>query len=103
MNSRTVFTLLFSLLSLVASSQAKLRRMPPNLNHPAINNSAPFISLDGNSMVYIADVGEDNGLTMNYTTRNGVNWADPVTMPKIVNGRLNFLKGYALSPDGKTL
>ena len=103
MNSRTVFTLLFSLLSLVASSQAKLRRMPPNLNHPAINNSAPFISLDGNSMVYIADVGEDNGLTMNFTTRNGVNWADPVTMPKIVNGRLNFLKGYALSPDGKTL
>jgi outer membrane protein OmpA-like peptidoglycan-associated protein len=103
MNSRFLFTLLFAFLPLIASSQAKLRRMPPNLNHPAINNFAPYISLDGNSMVYIADVGEDNRLTMNYTTRTGVNWIDPVTLPKIVNGRLNFLKGFALSPDGKTL
>ncbi len=83
--------------------QAKLRKLPPNLNHPAINNFAPFISLDGNSMVYLADVAEDNAITMNYTTKTGVNWKDPVTLPKTVNNRLNFMKGFALSADGLTL
>ncbi len=80
-----------------------MRKMPPNLNHPAINNFAPFISLDGNSLVYLADVAEDNAITMNYTTRVGVNWKDPVILPKSVNSRLNFMKGYALSADGLIL
>ncbi len=83
--------------------QAKLRKMPANINHPPINNYAPYISLDGNSMVYIADVAEDNALTMSYTVRDGVSWREPVAMPKVVNTRLNFLRGFALSPDGKTL
>ncbi len=92
-----------SFMTLAAFGQAKVRKMPPNLNHPAINNSAPFISLDGNSMVYLADVAEDNAITMNYTTRQGVNWKDPVILPKSVNNRLNFMKGYSLSADGATL
>ena len=92
-----------SLLTLVAFGQVKMRRMPPNLNHPAINNFAPFISLDGNSMVYLADVAEDNAITLNYTTRVGVNWKDPVILPKSVNNRLNFMKGYSLSADGTML
>jgi len=54
-------------------------------------------------MVYLANVAENNELTMNYTTREGVNWKDPVTMPRNVNNRLNFLRGYAISTDGKTL
>ncbi len=83
--------------------QAKLRKMPPNINHSSINNYAPCISLDGNAMVYIADVAEDNVLTMCYSSREGVNWKDPVVLPKSVNSRLNFLKGFGLSPDGKTL
>ena len=85
------------------SGQAKLRKMPPNINHSSINNYAPYISLDGNTMVYIADVAEDNVLTMCYSSREGVNWKDPVTLSKSLNSRLNFLKGFGLSPDGKTL
>ncbi len=84
-------------------AQAKLRKMPANINHSPINNYAPYISLDGNSMVYIADVAEDNALTMSYTAREGVSWKEPVVLPRSVNIRLNFLRGYALSPDGKTL
>jgi len=90
-------------ITVTAAGQAKLRKLATNINHPAINNFAPFISLDGNSMVYLADVGEDHALTMSYTTRVGVNWKDPVTLPRSVNNHLNFAKGYALSPDGKTL
>jgi hypothetical protein len=87
----------------MATGQAKLRKMPANINHSPINNYAPYISLDGNSLVYIADVAEDNALTMSYTAREGVSWKEPITLPKSVNIRLNFLRGFALSPDGKTL
>lgn len=84
--------------------QAKIRKMPNNINHPAINVSAPYISLDGNSLIFISDYGEDNTLIMNYTTKvDAVNWKDPAVMPKNVNSRLNFLKGFALSQDGRTL
>ncbi len=98
--------LLLAILSLVASNlyaQTKLRKMPPNINHTSVNNYAPFISLDGNSMVYIADVAEDNVLAMCYSIRKGVDWEDPIILPKTINTRLNFLKGYGLSTDGKTL
>ncbi|MEK6781644.1 MAG: hypothetical protein AABY93_08055 [Bacteroidota bacterium] len=41
---------------------------------------------------------------MNYTTKEGGNWKDPVMMSKTVNNtKLNFLKGYALNSDGKIL
>lgn len=83
--------------------QAKIRKMPPNINHTSVNNFAPFVSLDGNTMVYVADVAEDNVLTLCYSVRDGVNWRDPAVLPKTVNSRLNFLKGFGLSPDGKTL
>ena len=97
--------LFFLFLAGVASfGQAKVRKMPNNINHPAINVSVPYISFDGNSLVFISDYGEDNALVMNYTTKiDAVNWKDPVVMPKNVNSRLNFLKGFALSQDGKTL
>ena len=87
----------------VGLSQAKLRKFSTNINHPSINNYAPYISLDGNSLVYLADVAEDYAITMSYATRLGVNWKDPVVLPKLVNNRLNFTKGFALSADGKTL
>lgn len=94
---------IFICICYMAPGQAKARKFATNINHPAINNFGPYLSLDGNSMIYLADVAEDNAITMNYTTRDGVNWKDPVVLPKSVNNRLNFMKGYALSPDGKTL
>lgn len=101
-----VFVLLLVLMAqpvTLALGQTKPRKMANNLNHPAINNFAPYISLDGNSLVYITDLGEDHAPTMTYTTRVGVNWKDPVMLPRVVNNRSNFLKGFGLSPDGNTL
>ena len=84
--------------------QAKTRKFPSPVNHPAINVSTPFISLDGNSMIFIADNGEDNMLTINYTSKDGVNWKEPIAMSRTVNNaKLNFLKGYALNADGKVM
>ena len=84
--------------------QAKMRKLPAPINHPSINVSAPFISMDGNSMIFISDYSEDNMLTMNYTSKDGVNWKEPVVMSKSINNpKLNFLKGYALNADGSIL
>ena len=84
--------------------QAKIRKLPGNINHPAINVSAPFISMDGNSMVFISDYSEDNMFTMKFTSKDGVNWKDPAMMSKTIsNAKLNFLKGFALNADGKVL
>jgi len=103
MNRICVFALLL-IATTICFGQAKIRKMPNNINHPAINVSTPYISFDGNSLIFISDYGEDNSLVMNYTTKiDAVNWRDPVVMPKNVNTRLNFLKGFALSQDGKTL
>lgn len=103
MKTKILLVATLFLLCQEALGQTKLRKMPPNINHPAINNYAPYISIDGNAMVYLADVAEDHAITMNYTVRDGVNWRDPVIMPKTVNNHLNFPKGYGLSADGKTL
>ena len=92
------------LISLQSFGQAKLRKLPATINHPAINVYSPYISLDGNTLVFISDNSDENQLTMFYTAKkDAVNWKEPVMLPKTVNNRLNFLGGFALSADGKTL
>jgi DNA-binding beta-propeller fold protein YncE len=90
-------------LSFYGFSQAKIRKLPMTINHPSINVSAPFISTDGSTLVYISDYAEANQLTIFYTQRQGGDWKEPVAMPKHINNRLNYMRGYALSPDGKTI
>lgn len=87
-----------------AFSQAKVRKLPTTINHPAINLYAPFVSFDGDAIVFISDNAEDYALTPFYTFReSGSGWKEPVALPKNVNTRLNFLYGYTLSADGKSL
>lgn len=84
--------------------QARVRKLPNNINLPSVNNFAPFISLDGNTLVFASDYAEDKILTMYITTKaDAVNWKAPTIMPKHVNSRLNFIKGFGLGPDGNTL
>lgn len=85
-------------------SQAKTRKLPPAINHPAINVYAPFVSFDGDAIVYLSDNAEDYVLTPFYTFReSGSGWKEAVALPKQVHTRLNFLYGFTLSADGKTL
>ena len=49
--------------------QAKLRKMPYVINRSSVNNYAPYISLDGNTLVYTATLAEDDGRTMAYSVR----------------------------------
>lgn len=101
MNRATVIVC-FVLLSQIVFAQAKIRRLPNSINNPAINVFAPFISLDGSAILFTSDYADD-GTLVYYSQREGGDWKQPVELPKHLNTRLNFLKGYALSPDGKTL
>lgn len=102
--NKLLHTVIFFFVLFQGYGQAKLRKLPATINHPAINVSSPYISLDGNSLVFVSDNSDENQLTLFYTTKkDAVNWKEPVMMPKAVNSRLNFLQGFALSSDGKTL
>ncbi|GIV37635.1 MAG: hypothetical protein KatS3mg032_2014 [Cyclobacteriaceae bacterium] len=96
--------IVFCILSaLPAAAQAPVRKLPPIINHPSINVSAPYISADGNTLVYLSDYSEGGVLTVYFTQRTAGQWKQPVALPRHINTRLNFIRGYALSADGNTL
>ncbi len=85
-----------------AVSQAPVRKLSNVINHPSINVTAPFISFDGGSILFTSDYA-DEGTLVYFSQREGGDWKKPVELPKHLNSRLNFSKGYALSADGKTV
>jgi Tol biopolymer transport system component len=99
---RYTFAALLFCASTVVFGQAKTRRLPSIINHPSNSLYAPYISLDGNALLFVANTGQDGALALNYTSRES-DWTAPVEMPKHLSSRLNFLKGYALSADGKKI
>ena len=91
-----------AVISVHAIAQAKTRRLPGIINHPSRNCYAPYISFDGNALLFVSNDGEDGTLTVSYTTRE-TDWVEPVALPKNVNHRLVYLRGFSLSADGKKM
>jgi len=83
-------------------SQAKIRKLSTSINNPSINVFAPYISFDGSTLLFSSDYA-DNGMLIYFSQRDAGDWKTPVELPKHLNTRLNLLKSYTLSPDGKTL
>jgi hypothetical protein len=90
------------LIFLSGYTQPKTRRFPNSINNPLINVYAPFISLDGSMILFTSDYASLDPLVY-YSLREPGDWKQPVELPKHLNTKLNFLKGYTLSPDGKTV
>lgn len=86
-----------------ALAQAKLRKLSSSINHPSINLYAPYMSADGNAMIFLTDNTEDNVLTPFYTFRDATDWKAPQVLPKPLHARINFLTGYALSADARKI
>lgn len=82
-------------------AQAPVRKLPASINNPSMNVFAPFISLDGSTIVFTSDHISD-GMLLYFSQRENADWKQPVELPKHLNTRMNLLKGYTLSPDGKT-
>ena len=93
---------LLHIIVLAVFSQAKTRRLPGIINHPSLNLYAPYISHDGNALLFLSDNGEDGAPIVSFTSREN-DWSEPVELPKNINNRLTFIKGYSLSADGKKL
>lgn len=96
-----------ALLALVAAeqahSQAQVRKVSTTINHPSLNVYAPYISADANAIVFLTDNAEDHVLTPFFSFRDRGDWREPQVLPKSVNTRLNFTRGFGLSADGETL
>jgi hypothetical protein len=84
--------------------QQRIVKMPFPVNRPSVNNSSPFISLEGRSLLFLSDNTEDNFPTVFYTaTADGANWKEPLLLSKSINSKLNYLRGFSLSADGKQM
>ena len=99
---RLIAIVCLSQIFMVAFSQAKIRKLPPSINNPSINVFAPFISLDGSGLLFTSDYA-DTGTLLYYSKREAGDWRAPVELPKHLNSRSAYLKGYTLSPDGNTI
>jgi hypothetical protein len=100
--NRLIVIVCLLLLSQAVFSQNKIRRLSSTINNPSINIFAPFVSLDGSSILFTSDYADGENLVY-YSIRESGDWKQPVELPKHLNTRLNFLKGYSFSADGKSL
>jgi hypothetical protein len=99
--------IIFSALALLYfqsfSQPRSMRKLPHPINQPTFSAYAPFISLDGNSILFLNDYTDDGTLALQYSKRVGADWSAPTTLHKKFSWPLNFIRGYTLSPDGQTL
>jgi hypothetical protein len=87
-----------------ASAQQKVVKMPPPVNIIGVNASSPYISLDGKGLVFVSDLTEGKVPAVFYTSSTDeVNWVEPVMLTSNISSRMNYLRGFALSSDGKQL
>jgi hypothetical protein len=99
---KKLILIVFTVITVSASAQQPVRRLPSLINHPSLNLYAPYISADGNALLFVSNSGQDGALVISYTSRES-DWVAPVELPKQLNNRLNFTPGYALSADGKRI
>lgn len=96
-------TLTLAIIFITATGQGSIRKMEIPLNHPSLNYWSPFISLDGNNLIFQCDNTENRQPGLFFTSRSGANWKDPVLLPKSINNSTVFLDGTTLSGDGKEI
>lgn len=94
--------LALSSVSMTSFGQVQSRKLPGIINHPSLSLYAPYISLDGNALLFVSNDGEDGTLIVSYTSREA-DWVQPVPLPKHINHRLTYLRGFSLSADGKKM
>lgn len=102
-----IYSFLCILLLVVGTSyaQTELKALPSNINRPSINLYAPFISGDGQTIIYLSDYTDDGHHSMHWATKRTVStWNDGKEINKLINRpTLNFRGGYSLSFDGDQL
>lgn len=103
MKTRIIFSIALMVTFQTFSQPRAIRKMPHPLNQPSFSSFAPYISFDGNAMVFLTDYTDDGTLALQYSKRSGADWSEPITQPRNFSSKLNFIRGFTLSPDGQTL
>ncbi len=101
---RNIFIFVLMLLPGIILAQQQERRLPPNINHMAINLYAPYVSGDGNTLIYLSDHTDDNHHVMYWTKRVDREWADGTEINSLINRPTHNMRGaYALNHEGDKL
>jgi len=93
---------LLLIIGTITQAQLKQRKLGPELNNPSFNYWAPFICLDGNTILFTCDYTEDSQPATFIALRQGVDWKEPTLIPKKIMA-LSYTKALTLSIDGKTM
>ena len=99
---RYIFSLSLAIICILAQAQLKQRKLGTPLNNPSFNYWAPFVSLDGNTLLFTSDYTEDGLPATFLSVRQGVDWKEPFLVPKKVTA-LSYTKAFTLSHDGKII
>ena len=86
----------------VALSQG-LRKPGAPLNHPSLNYWSPFISFDGQRMLFLSDLNDEQSPSLFYTSKTGGDWKEPTPLSKSINAGFNFQDGFSISADSKSI
>jgi len=98
----TITCYLLLTIGTISHAQFKQRKLGPELNNPSFNYWAPFISLDGNTILFTCDYTEDSQPATFFALRQGVDWKEPVLIPKKI-AALSYTKAFTVSIDGKMM
>ncbi len=107
MNTKFLFLslILVSGLFVDGFSQAKKRKLPATINRLTIMNHAPFVSGDGNSLLYLSDHSNEREFVLRYTSKVGMStWKKPEDVSSLANSpKIAYQGGYSLNFDGSIL
>ena len=92
----------FFLISVFTSGQG-LRKPGAPLNHPSLNYWSPFISFDGQRLLFLSDLNDEQTPLLFYTSKTGGDWKEPSPLSKTINAGFNFRDGFSISADSKTI
>ncbi len=86
-------------------AQVARKMMPRTVNIINKHNLAPSLSADGKVMIYLSTYSGSGEPELKYTTRIGKeNWSTPKDVKEVNKFLdLNFIGGFCLSADGKTI
>jgi hypothetical protein len=98
-----IFLLIYLLTASWLCQAQAIRKPGAPLNHPSLNYWSPFISFDGQKLLFLSDLNSEEFPTLYFTSKIGGDWKDPVLISSAVNARFNFQNGFSIAGDGKSI
>ena len=80
------------------------RKFPKPVNTGAGDYTAPFISPDGNTIIFQTNYSETGQPDLHHSTYKSGKWSEPVLLPKEIGlSKVNYLWGHSTNFDGSII